>query len=56
MKGMAVMNYVTKTCKDCGVSFDITAEEQEWYKQKNFPLPERCPNCRRIRRRNRNKK
>ena len=56
MKGVAFMNCITKECKDCGVSFDITAEEQEWYKKKNFQLPERCPNCRKMRRQNRDKK
>lgn len=37
---------VTKECKSCGVTFDITPGEQAWYKEKGFKLPERCKACR----------
>ncbi len=37
----------TLTCADCGASFDFTAEEQEFYKSKDFTNePKRCPTCR----------
>lgn len=33
--------------KFCGkAEFVITANEQEFYKQKNFELPKRCEDCR----------
>lgn len=54
MKGMAVMGIITKTCKDCGVTFDVTPKEQEWYKTKHFQIPERCPQCRKARRQQKN--
>lgn len=37
-------------CKDCGKQFTVTAEEQEWYKQKGFDLPKRYNECRKSRR------
>ena len=40
------METVTVTCKDCGVTFDITPGEQEFYKSRNWELPKRCKCCR----------
>lgn len=40
------MENVTVTCKDCGVTFDITPGEQEFYKSRNWELPKRCKDCR----------
>lgn len=40
------------TCKECGDVFEITPEEEVWYKSKGFELPKRCKSCRDLRRRN----
>ena len=45
---------VTIECTDCGVTFEVSVEEQEWYKDKGFELPKRCPRCRKLRRKGRN--
>lgn len=38
----------TLTCRDCGVEFQFTVGEQEFYKEKGFENePVRCPDCRR---------
>jgi transposase-like protein len=43
------------TCKDCGCEFTFTAGEQEFYKEKGFDNePQRCPECRAARKRQRN--
>ncbi len=34
------------TCKDCGKEFTFTAGEQEFYAEKGFHDPARCPECR----------
>lgn len=36
----------TLTCSDCGQQFTFTASEQEFYAQKGFSEPSRCPSCR----------
>ncbi len=37
----------TLTCRDCGASFDFTAEEQEFFAEKGFTNePTRCKDCR----------
>lgn len=33
-------------CADCGVEFEFTAEEQDFYREKGFSQPKRCPSCR----------
>ncbi len=33
-------------CRDCGKTFSITPEEQAWYMNKGYVLPERCHECR----------
>lgn len=33
-------------CKDCGKNFTWTGSEQEFYAQKGFQQPLRCPDCR----------
>lgn len=43
------------TCKDCGVEFEISAEEKRWYEDKGFEIPKRCPNCRKQRKADRKK-
>ncbi len=36
----------TLTCSDCNQSFTFTVSEQDFYAQKGFSEPRRCPNCR----------
>ena len=37
----------TLTCKDCGREFIFTAGEQEFFSERGFSDPSRCPDCRR---------
>ena len=42
-------------CKDCGTEFTFTEGEQAFYKEKGFENePQRCPNCRRAKKQQRN--
>ncbi len=42
-------------CKDCGETFVFTVSEQEFYKEKGFDNePVRCPDCRKIKKQQRN--
>ncbi len=34
------------TCSDCGKQFTFTASEQEFFANKGFNTPSRCPDCR----------
>ena len=44
----------TLKCRDCDEQFTFTVGEQEFYAQKGFQNePARCPNCRRVRKRER---
>ena len=38
--------YATLRCQDCGCSFDFSNNEYEFYTQKGFGIPKRCPSCR----------
>lgn len=44
----------TLTCRDCGQEFTFTAGEQEFYAQRGFSEPQRCPACRQTRKAQRN--
>ncbi|NLE26084.1 MAG: cytochrome C551 [Clostridiaceae bacterium] len=45
----------TLQCKDCGADFIFTEGEQAFYKEKGFENePQRCPECRRARKQQRN--
>ena len=33
-------------CVECGVIFDFSTEDQEFYASKGFSAPKRCPECR----------
>ncbi len=45
----------TIVCKDCNNEFVFTESEQEFYKEKGFENePQRCPDCRRARKQQRN--
>jgi len=39
-----------KTCKNCGVPFEITEEDQTFYAKIDVPEPTLCPHCRQQRR------
>ena len=55
MKGQ-LMSYENKQliCNDCGKEFTFTAEEQEFFAQKGFSEPKRCPECRALKKAQRN--
>ena len=36
----------TMACRDCGAEFVFTGGEQEFFAQKGFSEPTRCPACR----------
>jgi CxxC-x17-CxxC domain-containing protein len=36
----------TLTCSDCNQQFTFTVSEQDFYAQKGFSEPRRCPSCR----------
>ncbi len=36
----------TLTCRDCGNQFTFTEGEQDFYSQKGYSEPTRCPDCR----------
>src|SRR5437868_2185251 len=36
----------TLTCRDCGATFTFTEGEQDFYAQKGYTEPTRCPDCR----------
>lgn len=42
------------TCRDCGQEFAFTAGEQDFYTQRGFSDPQRCPSCRAARKQQRN--
>ena len=45
----------TIVCKDCNSEFTFTEGEQTFYKEKGFENePQRCPECRRARKQQRN--
>ena len=44
----------TLTCRDCGREFVFTAGEQDFYTQRGFSDPQRCPECRAQRKAQRN--
>lgn len=44
----------TLTCRDCGQEFTFTAGEQDFYTQRGFSEPQRCPECRQARKTQRN--
>lgn len=45
LKGQAPSDLRLK-CWDCGERFIFTIGEQQFFKQKGFDLPKRCPECR----------
>jgi CxxC-x17-CxxC domain-containing protein len=49
-----VYNDKNLTCADCGQQFVFTASEQDFYAQRGFTEPRRCPSCRASRKAARN--
>ena len=47
-------NDKTLSCADCGQQFVFTASEQDFYAQRGFTEPRRCPSCRASRKAARN--
>ena len=41
------------TCIDCGIVFGMTEEEIIWYRNHGLVLPKRCPDCRKVNRKER---
>lgn len=39
----------SRTCAECGETFDIMDSERTYYLQKGMQLPRRCPTCRKLR-------
>ena len=44
----------TLTCADCSQAFTFTASEQDFYAERGFTEPRRCPSCRAARKAQRN--
>jgi CxxC-x17-CxxC domain-containing protein len=44
----------TLTCADCNQQFSFTASEQDFYTERGFTEPRRCPTCRAARKAQRN--
>ncbi|KJZ84366.1 hypothetical protein ClosIBUN13A_CONTIG232g03684 [Clostridium sp. IBUN13A] len=56
-EGEFSMEDKTIVCKDCGKDFVFTVGEQEFYKEKGFDNePVRCPDCRRARKQQNNRR
>jgi len=43
------------TCRDCGAEFVFTTGEQEFFAERGFTPPTRCPACRRARKASRSR-
>ena len=40
---------ISITCKDCKKVFVMGRREVRWYSNRGYPLPKRCPDCRKKR-------
>ena len=49
IRPLAASNDKTLTCVDCSQEFAFTASEQQFYADRQFSEPRRCPSCRAIR-------
>ena len=47
---------ISVKCKDCNKVFAMNRKEVQWYSRMGYPLPKRCPECRKKRRKEREKK
>jgi hypothetical protein len=41
---------ITKRCRDCGQTFELTRKESDWYFERNLQQPKRCAECRAFKR------
>ena len=39
---------MNKNCKSCGMTFEMSVGEVEWYKMKGFPEPKKCKGCKNV--------
>ena len=39
-----------RVCRDCGDAFDLAAQEEAYYREKGFYLPQSCARCRQLKR------
>ena len=46
LQEIEAMNDQFITCVQCNTEFKFSAKEQEYYKNKGFNPPKRCPQCR----------
>jgi hypothetical protein len=53
VRGMADKTLI---CKECKNEFIFTERDQEFFKEKGFSEPMRCPTCRRARKNNQNRR
>jgi len=53
-ESLSLYNDKNLTCSDCGQTFVFTASEQDFYAQRGFTEPRRCPSCRASRKAARN--
>ena len=53
-RSLSLYNDKNLTCADCGQEFVFTASEQDFYAQRGFTEPRRCPSCRASRKAARN--
>lgn len=44
---------ISISCKDCNKVFPMNRKEVQWYSRMGYPLPKRCPECRKKRRKER---
>lgn len=49
MKELGRISSVTINCRDCKADFVMARGEVIWYLKQKYPLPKRCPECRRKR-------
>lgn len=47
---------ISVECRDCRKVFVMDRKEIMWYSNMGYPLPKRCPECRKKRRKEREKK
>ena len=53
-RSFSLYNDKNLTCADCGQEFVFTSSEQDFYAQRGFTEPRRCPSCRASRKAARN--
>jgi hypothetical protein len=42
---------LARICRDCDRQFIVTASEQDFFRARELSIPNRCPDCRKQRRR-----